>query len=144
MEMWVDLIALQVILATNRIESLDPALLRPGRVDRKIEFPLPDPKTKRRIFGIHTGRMTLSDDVNLEEFVMSKDELSGADIKAVRVRIPPSPSSSPHWEHETHAKRRHWAKRDSFFRPFALKRKSRSRETALSKTDVMILPSSAP
>jgi len=73
----------KVILATNRIESLDPALLRPGRVDRKIEFPLPDPKTKRRIFGIHTGRMTLSDDVNLEEFVMSKDELSGADIKAV-------------------------------------------------------------
>jgi hypothetical protein len=73
-----------VILATNRIESLDPALLRPGRVDRKIEFPLPDAKTKRRIFGIHTGRMTLSEDVNLEEFVMSKDELSGADIKAVR------------------------------------------------------------
>jgi 26S proteasome regulatory subunit T2 len=72
-----------VILATNRIESLDPALLRPGRVDRKIEFPLPDVKTKRRIFGIHTNRMTLSDDVNLEEFVMSKDELSGADIKAV-------------------------------------------------------------
>jgi len=73
----------KVIIATNRIESLDPALLRPGRVDRKIEFPLPDVKTKRRIFGIHTNRMTLSDDVNLEEFVMSKDELSGADIKAV-------------------------------------------------------------
>jgi 26S proteasome regulatory subunit T2 len=72
----------KVILATNKIESLDPALLRPGRVDRKIEFPLPDPKTKRRIFNIHTNRMTLSDDVNLEEFVMSKDELSGADIKA--------------------------------------------------------------
>ena len=59
-------------MATNRIETLDPALLRPGRVDRKIEFPLPDQKTKRRIFGIHTGRMTLSDDVSLEEFVMSK------------------------------------------------------------------------
>ena len=73
----------KVIMATNRIETLDPALLRPGRVDRKIEFPLPDQKTKRRIFGIHTGRMTLSDDVALEEFVMSKDELSGADIKAL-------------------------------------------------------------
>ena len=73
----------KVIMATNRIESLDPALLRPGRIDRKIEFPLPDAKTKRRIFQIHTGRMTLSDDVNLEEFVMAKDELSGADIKAV-------------------------------------------------------------
>merc|ERR1712124_129264 len=73
----------KVLLATNKIESLDPALLRPGRIDRKIEFPLPDARTKRRIFQIHTGRMTLSDDVNLEEFVMAKDELSGADIKAV-------------------------------------------------------------
>jgi ATP-dependent 26S proteasome regulatory subunit len=42
-------------MATNRIETLDPALIRPGRIDRKIEFPLPDEKTKRRIFGIHTG-----------------------------------------------------------------------------------------
>ena len=63
---------MQVIMATNRIESLDPALIRPGRIDRKIEFPLPDTKTKRRIFGIHTGRMTLAEDVNLEEFVLSK------------------------------------------------------------------------
>ncbi|MBA0761267.1 hypothetical protein Gotri_023938 [Gossypium trilobum] len=73
----------KVILATNRIESLDPALLRPGRIDRKIEFPLPDIKTRRRIFQIHTSRMTLADDVNLEEFVMTKDEFSGADIKAI-------------------------------------------------------------
>merc|ERR1711964_566755 len=73
----------KVIMATNRIESLDPALIRPGRIDRKIEFPLPDVKTKRRIFGIHTGRMTLSDDVNLDEYIMSKEELSGADIKAI-------------------------------------------------------------
>ncbi|CAG8583961.1 20884_t:CDS:10 [Gigaspora margarita] len=73
----------KVVMATNRIESLDPALIRPGRIDRKIEFPLPDVKTKRRIFNIHTGRMTLSDDVDLEEFVMSKDDLSGADIKAI-------------------------------------------------------------
>ncbi|KAK9835193.1 hypothetical protein WJX81_005001 [Elliptochloris bilobata] len=73
----------KVILATNRIDSLDPALIRPGRIDRKIEFPLPDTKTKRRIFNIHTSRMTLGDDVNVEEFVMAKDELSGADIKAV-------------------------------------------------------------
>ncbi len=54
-----------------------------GRIDRKIEFPLPDVKTKRRIFNIHTSRMTLGDDVDLEEFVMAKDDLSGADIKAV-------------------------------------------------------------
>ena len=73
----------KVIMATNRIETLDPALIRPGRIDRKIEFPLPDEKTKRRIFGIHTGKMTLSDDVDLEDYIMSKDDLSGADIKAI-------------------------------------------------------------
>jgi len=72
----------KVIMATNRIDTLDPALIRPGRIDRKIEFPLPDIKTKRKIFQIHTSRMTLSEDVNLEEFVMTKDDLSGADIKA--------------------------------------------------------------
>ncbi|CAM9202686.1 unnamed protein product [Heterosigma akashiwo] len=73
----------KVIMATNKIESLDPALIRPGRIDRKIEFPLPDIKTKRHIFGIHTGRMTLAEDVDLEAFIMAKDDLSGADIKAV-------------------------------------------------------------
>merc|ERR1719322_2091319 len=73
----------KVIMATNRIETLDPALIRPGRIDRKIEFPMPDEKTKKKIFGIHTGRMTLSEDVDLEEHIMSKDELSGADIQAI-------------------------------------------------------------
>merc|ERR1712086_431046 len=73
----------KVIMATNRIEALDPALIRPGRIDRKIEFPLPDVKTKRHIFNIHTSKMTLGEDVDLETFIMSKDELSGADIKAV-------------------------------------------------------------
>lgn len=70
-------------MATNRIETLDPALIRPGRIDRKIEFPLPDEKTKRRIFNIHTSKMTLAEDVNFDDLVLSKDDLSGADIKAV-------------------------------------------------------------
>ena len=73
----------KVILATNKIESLDPALIRPGRIDRKIHFPFPDVATKRRIFQIHTAKMNLDEDVNLEEFIMAKDELSGADIKAI-------------------------------------------------------------
>uniref|UniRef100_A0AC35UI02 AAA domain-containing protein n=1 Tax=Rhabditophanes sp. KR3021 TaxID=114890 RepID=A0AC35UI02_9BILA len=73
----------KVLMATNRIESLDPALIRPGRIDRKIEFPLPDEKTKRRIFEIHTAKMQLSAEVDLEEFITAKDELSGADIKAL-------------------------------------------------------------
>lgn len=75
------IIYFKVVMATNRIETLDPALIRPGRIDRKIEFPLPDEKTKRRIFNIHTSRMTLAEDVNLTELIMSKDDLSGADIK---------------------------------------------------------------
>merc|ERR1712157_409610 len=73
----------KVIMATNRIDSLDPALIRPGRIDRKIEFPLPNEKTKRRIFKIHTGKMNLSEDVDLEDYITSKDDLSGADIKAI-------------------------------------------------------------
>nr|CAB3265228.1 26S protease regulatory subunit 4 [Phallusia mammillata] len=73
----------KVIMATNRIESLDPALIRAGRIDRKIEFPMPDEKTKRRIFNIHTDRMTLANDVNVDEHVQAKDDLSGADIKAI-------------------------------------------------------------
>jgi 26S proteasome regulatory subunit T2 len=51
----------KVILATNKIESLDPALIRPGRIDRKIEFPAPDQKTRRHIFQIHTSKMNLAD-----------------------------------------------------------------------------------
>jgi len=50
---------------------------------RKIEFTLPDAKTKRQIFKICTGKMTLAEDVNLEEFVMRKDDIAGADIKAI-------------------------------------------------------------
>ena len=73
----------KVLMATNKIESLDPALIRPGRIDRKIEFPLPDVKTKRHIFRLHTSKMQLNEDVDLEEFIMAKDDLSGADIKAV-------------------------------------------------------------
>ncbi|KAF2292652.1 hypothetical protein GH714_026396 [Hevea brasiliensis] len=69
----------KVILATNRIESLDPALLRPGRIDRRLNFHFLISKQG----DIHTSRMTLADDVNLEEFVMTKDEFSGADIKAI-------------------------------------------------------------
>ncbi|KAI6175167.1 putative 26S protease regulatory subunit 4 [Aphelenchoides fujianensis] len=57
----------KVLMATNRIDSLDPALIRPGRIGREIEFPLPDERTKRRIFGIHTSRMQLSQEVDFDE-----------------------------------------------------------------------------
>ncbi|RLV91001.1 26S protease regulatory subunit 4 [Spathaspora sp. JA1] len=74
---------IKVIMATNRIESLDPALIRPGRIDRKILFENPDANTKKKILNIHTSKMSLAEDVNLEELVSAKDELSGADIKAI-------------------------------------------------------------
>lgn len=73
----------KVIMATNRIDTLDPALIRPGRIDRKIEFPYPDEKTKEMIFKIHTSKMSLGEDVDISEFIHSKDEMSGADIKAI-------------------------------------------------------------
>jgi 26S proteasome regulatory subunit T2 len=53
----------KVIMATNRIDSLDPALIRPGRIDRKINFPKPDSKTLRKIMQIHVGKMKLAEDV---------------------------------------------------------------------------------
>jgi 26S proteasome regulatory subunit T2 len=73
----------KVIMATNRIESLDPALIRPGRIDRKIELPMPDMKTKLKIFQIHTAKMRMAPDVSLQEFALAKEEISGADVKAI-------------------------------------------------------------
>ncbi|KAL0234596.1 hypothetical protein PCE1_001632 [Barthelona sp. PCE] len=73
----------KVIIATNRIEALDPALIRPGRIDRKVYFPLPGPEARKEIFKIHTRNMTLAKDVNLNVFCNMKEELSGADIQAI-------------------------------------------------------------
>ncbi|KAH9411064.1 AAA ATPase [Ordospora pajunii] len=74
---------IKVIMATNKIDALDPALIRPGRIDRKIEFGMPDVATKKKIFGIHTSRMTLDENVSIESLITSKEDLSGADIKAI-------------------------------------------------------------
>merc|ERR1719326_657865 len=73
----------KVIMATNRQDTLDPALLRPGRLDRKIEFPLPDRRQKRLIFSTITGKMNLSEEVDLEDYVARPDRISGADINAI-------------------------------------------------------------
>lgn len=56
-------------MATNRADTLDPALLRPGRLDRKIEFPTPDRRQKRLIFSVLTSKMNLSEEVDLEDYV---------------------------------------------------------------------------
>ncbi|EMD39564.1 hypothetical protein CERSUDRAFT_111880 [Gelatoporia subvermispora B] len=76
---------IKVIAATNRIDILDPALLRSGRLDRKIEFPLPNETSRARILEIHSRKMTVSPDVNFEELARSTDEFNGAQLKAVCV-----------------------------------------------------------
>jgi 26S proteasome regulatory subunit T3 len=73
----------KVIMATNRSDTLDPALLRPGRLDRKIEFPLPDRRQKRLIFTTVTSKMNLSEDLDLEAYVGRPDKISAADIAAI-------------------------------------------------------------
>lgn len=57
-------------MATNRHDTLDPALLRPGRLDRKIEFPMPDRRQKRLIFSTITNKMNLSEEVDLEDCIL--------------------------------------------------------------------------
>ncbi len=73
----------KVIMATNRADTLDPALLRPGRLDRKIEFPMPDRRQKRLVFQVCTNKMNLSDEVDLEDYVSRPDKISAADIHAI-------------------------------------------------------------
>jgi 26S proteasome regulatory subunit T5 len=75
----------KVIAATNRIDILDPALLRSGRLDRKIEFPLPDEEARARILRIHSRRMNVHPDVNYEELARCSDDFNGAQMKAVTV-----------------------------------------------------------
>merc|ERR1712137_607096 len=73
----------KVIMATNRADTLDPALLRPGRLDRKIEFPLPDRRQKRMVFSTITGKMSISEDVDLEDLISRPDKLSNADVNSI-------------------------------------------------------------
>jgi proteasome regulatory subunit len=72
-----------VIGATNRPDILDPALLRPGRFDRIIDFPLPDDKGREKIFAIHTRGMNIESEFSYKPLLSLSDKMSGADIKAV-------------------------------------------------------------
>ncbi|AEB96123.1 MAG: proteasome-activating nucleotidase [Metallosphaera sp.] len=71
----------KIIAATNRVDILDPALLRPGRFDRLIEIPLPDVNGREQIFRIYLQRMKIDDSVKVNELALLTDGLSGADIK---------------------------------------------------------------
>jgi len=76
---------IKVIAATNRVDILDPALLRSGRLDRKIEFPVPNEEARGRILQIHSRKMNVNADVNYEELARCTDDFNGAQLKAVCV-----------------------------------------------------------
>jgi len=76
---------IKVIAATNRVDILDPALLRSGRLDRKIEFPAPTEEARARIMQIHSRKMNTSQEVNFDELARSTDDFNGAQCKAVCV-----------------------------------------------------------
>merc|ERR1712178_57705 len=76
---------IKVIAATNRVDILDPALLRSGRLDRKIEFPMPNEDARARIMQIHSRKMNVSSDVNYDELAKCTDDFNAAQCKAVCV-----------------------------------------------------------
>jgi 26S proteasome regulatory subunit T5 len=76
---------IKVLAATNRVDVLDPALLRSGRLDRKIEFPLPNEEARAQILKIHSRKMKVDAAVNWGELARSTDEFGGAMLKAVCV-----------------------------------------------------------
>ena len=73
----------KILAATNRPDILDPALLRPGRFDRLIHFPLPDEEARVTIFKIHTKGMNVSENVDLKELARGTERATGADIEAI-------------------------------------------------------------
>ncbi len=73
----------RIIGATNRPDILDPAMLRPGRFDRIIEFPLPNEAGRQEIFSIHTRPMNIHPSVKLKPYIEKTKGATGADIKAI-------------------------------------------------------------
>lgn len=73
----------KIIGATNRVDILDPALLRPGRFDRMIYFPIPDELTRKSIFKIHTKSLKVAEAIDFKRLVNLTEGATGADIKAI-------------------------------------------------------------
>jgi len=74
---------IKVVMATNRIDILDSALLRPGRIDRKIEFPPPNEEARLDILKIHSRKMNLTRGINLRKIAEQMPGASGAEVKGV-------------------------------------------------------------
>jgi len=73
----------KIIMATNRPDTLDPALLRAGRLDRKIEIPLPNEVGRLEILKIHSSTVQMEGDIDFESVVKMSDGLNGADLRNV-------------------------------------------------------------
>ena len=73
----------KIIGATNRVDILDPALMRPGRFDRMIEFPMPDDVARESIFKIHARNLNIEETLNIKRLVNLTEGATGADIKAI-------------------------------------------------------------
>merc|ERR1712066_688018 len=78
-----DLGRVEIIMATNRPDTLDPALLWPGRLDRKIEIPLPNEQARADILKIHANPITKHGDIDYEAIVKLSDGFNGADLRNV-------------------------------------------------------------
>ncbi|AAW45962.1 hypothetical protein CNBJ2480 [Cryptococcus deneoformans B-3501A] len=74
---------IKVIMATNRIDILDSALLRPGRIDRKIEFPPPNPEARITILKIHSRKMSLQRGINFRSLAEKMGNCSGAEVRGI-------------------------------------------------------------
>jgi len=74
---------IKIVGATNRVDIIDPAMLRPGRFDRLIEIPLPDIGSRASIFKIHLQSMSTTEDVDVKALSKSSENASGADVKAI-------------------------------------------------------------
>merc|ERR1712066_645368 len=74
---------IKIIMATNRIDILDDALMRPGRIDRKVEFPNPNEDARLEILKIHSKKMNLMRGINLRKIATQMNGASGAESKAV-------------------------------------------------------------
>ncbi|MDY0386527.1 MAG: proteasome-activating nucleotidase [Methanolobus sp.] len=73
----------KIVAATNRIDVLDPAILRPGRFDRIVNVPMPDEGARENIFKIHTRFMSIADDIDFKKLAKLTENASGADLNAI-------------------------------------------------------------
>lgn len=75
--------AVKIVMATNRPDILDPALLRPGRLDRKVEIPLPNEQSRNEILRIHAGPITKKGEIDYDAVVKLSDGFNGADMRNI-------------------------------------------------------------